>query len=96
MQTHNAANERIKRQYFAYLKEAKRHSEASIDAVAKALDRFETFTRHRDFKAFHIEQAIAFKHRLGEQVSTQTGERLSKATIHSTLAGLTFTARVRH
>ena len=42
MTTHNANNERIKRQYFAYLKEAKRHSEPTVDAVAKALDRFET------------------------------------------------------
>jgi hypothetical protein len=25
------------------------------------LDRFEEFTGHRDFKAFHVEQAIAFK-----------------------------------
>jgi len=30
-------NERIKRRYFAYLKEAKRHSEPTVDAVAKAL-----------------------------------------------------------
>ena len=41
MTTHNANNERIKRRYFAYLKEAKRHSEPTVDAVAKALARFE-------------------------------------------------------
>ena len=35
MTTHNANNERIKRQYFTYLKEAKRHSEPTVDAVAK-------------------------------------------------------------
>ena len=67
MATHNADNERIKRQYFAYLKEAKRHSEATVDAVAKALSRFEADTKFRDFKAFHFEQAIAFKRRLAEQ-----------------------------
>ena len=39
MTTHNADNERIKRRYFAYLKEAKRHSEPTVDAVAKALVR---------------------------------------------------------
>jgi len=32
---HNAENERIKRRYFAYLKEAKRHSEPTVDAVAR-------------------------------------------------------------
>jgi len=35
MTTQNADNERIKRRYFAYLKEAKRHSEPTVDAVAK-------------------------------------------------------------
>jgi hypothetical protein len=29
MTTHDANNERIKRRYFAYLKEAKRHSEST-------------------------------------------------------------------
>src|SRR5665647_2425634 len=88
MTTHNANNERIKRRYFAYLKEAKRHSEPTVDAVAKALARFEADTKHRDFKSFHFEQAIAFKRHLTEQKSQQTGERLSKATLHATLANV--------
>lgn len=37
---------------------------------------------------FHFEQAIAFKRRLGEQQSKVTGEKLSKATLHATLAHL--------
>jgi integrase len=88
MAEHNANNERIKRQYLAYLKEAKRHSVATVDAVAKALARFEADTKFRDFKAFHFEQAIAFKRRLAEQESEVTGEKLSKATLHSTLGHL--------
>ena len=88
MTKHNAANERIKRRYFAYLKEAKRHSEATVDAAAKALHRFETYTRYREFKTFHFEQAIAFKKQLAEQRSEQSGERLSKATVHATLSQL--------
>ena len=43
MTNHNAANERMKRQYFAYLADAQGHSEETIDAVAKAIDRFETY-----------------------------------------------------
>jgi integrase len=86
MTTHNANNERIKRRYFAYLKEAKRHSEPTVDAVAKALARFESDTKHRDFQSFHHKQAIAFKHHLTEQKNQQTGEKLSKATLHATLA----------
>ncbi len=39
---YNAENERVKRSYFTFLKEAKQRSEASIDPIAKALNRFET------------------------------------------------------
>lgn len=85
---HHPDNERIKRQYFAFLKEAKRQSEDSVDAVAKALARFEADTHHRDFRAFHFEQAVAFKRRLADRDSQVTGAKLSKATLNSTLAYL--------
>jgi len=88
MSKHNADNERIKRKYFGYLKEAMRHSEATVDAAAMALDRFETDTKHRDFKAFRQEQAIAFKRHLAEQNGQRSGERLSKATLYATVAQL--------
>lgn len=88
MKTHNAENERIKRRYFAYLKEAMRQSEQTLDAVAKSLARFEDYTRHKDFKAFHYQQAVAFKGHLAEQKSEQSGNKLSKATLHATLANL--------
>ena len=88
MPKHNANNERIKRRYLAYLKEAMRHSEATVDAVAKALARFEADTKWRDFKAFHFQQAIAFKKHLTEQTSESTGKKLSKATLHATLSHL--------
>lgn len=67
MPKHNAANARIKREYFQYLKEAGRRSEASIDAVAKALDRFEQANGHKDFRKFHRQQAVAFKRKLDEE-----------------------------
>ena len=88
MTNHNSANERIKRQYFAYLAEALGHSEQSIDAVAKAITRFEAYTRYKDFKAFHIEQAKAFKRDLAEQRGCRSGEPLSKATLYATLTAL--------
>jgi integrase len=88
MPEHNADNERIKRQYFAFLKEAKRHGEPTLDASAKALNRFEVYTKFRDFKKFHIEQAIAFKKHLAEQHGKRSGEKLSKATLHATLTQL--------
>jgi integrase len=88
MRKHHPVNERIKRKYFAYLKEAKRHGEPMIDAVAKALSRFEAYTGYRDFKAFHFQQAVAFKKHLAEQKGQQSGEKLSKATLHATLTQL--------
>ncbi len=84
----NPENERIKRRYFTYLKEAKRYSEATVDRVAKSLSRFEDYTRSRGFKVFRAEQAVAFKRNLAEQVSQKSGERLSKATLYATLTDL--------
>lgn len=89
MTKHHAENERIKRRYFAYLKEAEGYSEQSVDAAAKALSRFEEHARHRDFKAFHYEQAVAFKRHLAEQRGQRSGEKLSKSTLHATLTQLT-------
>ena len=57
MAEHNPNNERIKRRYFTYLKEAKRHSEATVDAVAQSLARFEMYTKHRDFKADCLQES---------------------------------------
>ncbi len=88
MTKHNPHNERIKRQYFTFLKEAKRLNEATVDAVAMALARFEADTQFRDFKGFHFKQAIAFKRRLAEQTGKRSGERLSKATSHAILGQL--------
>lgn len=85
---HNSTNERIKREYFQFLKEAKRQNEATIDAVVKALNRFEEYTNYKDFKKFHIEQAVAFKAKLVLQVNLKTGQKLSNSTITSTLGHL--------
>ncbi len=85
---HNANNERIKRQYFTFLKEAMRHGEATVDATAAALARFEEHGKYRDFKTFHREQAIAFKKHLADQNNVVTQKKLSKATLHSTLSQL--------
>jgi len=88
MRNHNPVNERIKRKYFTFLKEAKRYNESTVDTAAKALHRFESYMNYRDFKAFHFEQAVAFKKHLAEQKGQQSGERLSKATLHAALTQL--------
>jgi integrase len=88
MRTHNPENERIKRAYLIYLKEARRLGEHSIDAAAAALSRFESFTRYRDFRRFHTQQAVAFKRKLADARSQQTGQPLSKRTLFTTLNAL--------
>ena len=88
MRTHNPENERIKRHYFMYLKEAKRQSEQSVDTAATALARFEKYTRFRDFKTFHHSQAVGFKTFLADQTNARTSDKLSKATVNGTLAQL--------
>lgn len=85
---YNPNNERIKRRYFSFLSDAKGQNEATVDGVAMALSLFEKYNKRKDFKAFHVEQAIAFKKNLATKVSSTTGEKLSKATIHSTLRHL--------
>src|SRR3981081_4169557 len=81
MKTHDPQNERTKRRYLTFLKEARRRSEASIDIVASALHRFEKYTNFRDFRKFHIQQAIGFKAHLVKETNARTGTPLSKATL---------------
>jgi integrase len=88
MTNYNPANERIKRQYFTYLTEALGHSEQSIDTAAKAIARFEAYTRCKDFKAFHIEQAKAFKRDLADQRGGRSNQPLTKATLYTSLTAL--------
>lgn len=88
MTKYNAANERIKHEYFAYLKEAKGRDDATVDGVAKSLARFEESTKARGFNLFHREQAVAFKKALAQAANARTGERISKATMLSTLRDL--------
>lgn len=88
MRKHNPKNERIKRRYFDYLKEAKRMDTSSIDMAAAAITGFEQWANYRDFARFHIEQAKNFKAHLSRAVNEKTGKPLAKATIHSRLMAL--------
>lgn len=88
MKKHNASNERIKRKYLTFLQQAKGQNEASIDAVAKAIVRFESYNQYKDFKAFHFQQAIGFKKHLASQKHHKTGKPLSLATLNGTVRHL--------
>jgi integrase len=88
MAKHNAANARMKREYFDYLKQAQGRDDASIDQVASAIARFEASTGHKDFKKFHRQQAVAFKARLDNAKNARTGKALSRSTALSILKAL--------
>ena len=83
-----ADNERIKRAYCDYLRDAMGRDEATIDRVVASIARFESSTRNRDFKRFNRGQAVSFKRRLAEAVNGRTGERLSKSTVFATVRDL--------
>lgn len=83
----NPENERIKYRYLRHLRQATGKSEATLDAAAEALDRFQEYTGFRPFKSFHPEQAIGFKAKLATQLG-KSGKPLSLATQHSVLAQL--------
>ena len=85
MTKHNYENERIKRDYLHFQKEAKRKSEGTVEAIRKAILRFEAYTGFKDFRTFHKEQVIAFKKHLYETKAERTGEPLSKSTLLSTV-----------
>lgn len=84
----NATNERFKRDYIRFLKNARGKSETTIDAALKAIARFEEYSRGRDFKTFRRDQAIGFKQKLAETEAVRSGERLSYSTQAATMAAL--------
>lgn len=84
----NANNERIKRAYCDYLRDAMGRDEATIDRVVASIARFEASTKSKDFKRFHRAQAVAFKRHLAETGNSRTGERLSKSTVFATVRDL--------
>lgn len=84
----NASNERVKHAYFDFLREARQLGPHSIEQAAKALDRFETYTKRKGFREFRIEQAKGFKRDLDQQRARRTGDKLTRATVASTLNAL--------
>lgn len=88
MKKHHPKNERIKRRYFDYLKEAKRMDTSSVDMAAAAIASFEGWSNYRDFAKFHIEMAKGYKAHLAKLVNKNTGKPLAKGTIHSRLMAL--------
>lgn len=85
---YNPSNERKKRQYAEYLKEAQKLSGSTIDIALSAIKRYEAFTGYADFKSFNKGHAIRFKNHLANVMAVRSGEPLSKSTILTTTNAL--------
>ncbi|MFZ7090381.1 site-specific integrase [Primorskyibacter sp. 2E233] len=83
MDKFNAVNERIKRDYAEFLREADQKSEATVRGVEKAILRFEEYTGFRDFGRFNREQAKGFRAALSSP--DDENKRLGNSTVLSTL-----------
>ena len=81
----NAKNERLKREYLEWQKEANRKSDSTIDNIRKALIRLETFTDNQDFRQFAKQTAIDFKQHLLKSKAQRSGKSLCKSTVNTTL-----------
>ena len=81
----NEENERIKRRFYNYMREAKGRDEKTIAKISAAISKFESSTKGKSFKAFHIDQAATFKRYLRSQKNSVTKKPLSHSTVDSTL-----------
>jgi integrase/recombinase XerD len=88
MPNHHPENERMKRKYMIFMREADGYDEATMDAALAAIHRFEAHTNVKDFKTFRHEQAVSFKHHLEKQTNVRTGKLLAKSTLLSILSDL--------
>jgi integrase len=88
MQPYNPKNERVKKDYLRFLREADRKAESTIDSVRKAISRYEGYTGRKDFASFNREQAVGFKRHLAKTRAERSGASLAKATLHATINAL--------
>lgn len=80
-----AKNEKMKRKYFDWLAGAEGYSEKTLDAIEKAIWKYEEFTKDADFAEFNSKIAQQFKKHLGTRPNTRSGGTLSLPTQYHTL-----------
>lgn len=77
MAKNKAKNEKIKRKYFDWLRGAEGFSDLTIDAVEKAIWKYEEFTKESDYGEFNDKVATQFKKWLSTAKNPRTGNTLS-------------------
>jgi site-specific recombinase XerD len=81
----NPRNEREKQRYFRHMKEARGLADKTVSIAERAIAQYEAATAWKDFRAFTIEDAIAFKKRLLANGGRRAAELSSRSTIHGKL-----------
>jgi hypothetical protein len=84
----NQKNDRVKRDYLVWLKEAKQRSVNTVEQVRYAIDRLETYTGFKDFGTFNKDQAMGFKRELLATKAKRSGKTVSISTVHYTLQAI--------
>ncbi len=81
-------NEKVKRAYFNYLDGAQGFSKLSIEAIEKALWKYEEYSKEADFGKFNDKAAKGFKEWLAARKGGRSGDGLSLATQYHLLRHL--------
>lgn len=81
----NVRNEKVKHRYYDYLKEAQGFSQKSIDAIQKAIYRYEEFSKNEDFANFNSEKAKEFKKWLENKKNANNKHQISLSTNYTYL-----------
>lgn len=84
----NAENERIKRKYLEWEKEANGKSDSTITNIRDSLYIYEEFTQFKSFKKFSKNDAIAFKKYMFQKKSKRSQEPVSKTYLLHALKNL--------
>jgi integrase len=79
----NPGNERVKRRYFRYLKEARGLAATTINQAALAIADYEKFSGADDFKSFSSKRAIAYKRYLWSKGGKRAAQLSARATVHT-------------
>jgi integrase len=83
-----ARNEKVKRAYFHFLREAQGFSPLSVEAVEKAIWKWEEFTQEADLGKFNTKAAKSFKEWLAARKGGRSGDGLSLGTQYHILRHL--------
>ena len=81
-------NEKIKRKYFDYCREALGFTEKTLKVKESALWRYDEFVKHQDYKRFNSETAKAFKKWLEIHKKVRDNIPLDKTTQYNILRNL--------